>query len=46
VSLDRDTPVTLGITGPGMSQAEAEARIDYGAQAVDSAIDMVHELDS
>ncbi len=46
VSLDRDTPVTLGITGPGMSQDEAQARTDYGAQAVDSAIDMVHELDS
>ena len=46
VSLDRDVPVTLGITGPGMSQDEAAARIDYGATAVDSAIDMVHELDS
>jgi 6,7-dimethyl-8-ribityllumazine synthase len=46
VSLDRDTPVTMGITGPGMSQDEAAARIDYGATAVNSAIDMVHELDS
>jgi 6,7-dimethyl-8-ribityllumazine synthase len=46
VSLDRDTPVTLGITGPGMSQDEAEARIDYGARAVESAVDMVRELDT
>ena len=46
VSLDRDTPVTLGIIGPGMSQDEAAARIDYGASAVHAAIDMVHELDS
>jgi len=46
VSLDRDTPVTLGITGPGMSHDEAEARIDHGATAVNSAIDMVHELES
>ncbi|MFB6298298.1 MAG: 6,7-dimethyl-8-ribityllumazine synthase [Salinirussus sp.] len=46
VSLDRDTPVTLGITGPGMSQDEAEARVDYGAQAVESAVDMVRELDT
>ncbi|MFC7135011.1 MULTISPECIES: 6,7-dimethyl-8-ribityllumazine synthase [Salinibaculum] len=46
VSLDRDTPVTLGITGPGMSQDEADARVDYGATAVDSAIDLVHELES
>jgi len=45
VSLDRDTPVTLGITGPGMSQDEAEARTDYGATAVHSAIDLVHELE-
>jgi 6,7-dimethyl-8-ribityllumazine synthase len=29
-----------------MSQAEAEARTDYGARAVDSAIDMIQELDS
>ena len=46
VSLDRDTPVTLGITGPGMSQDEARARVDYGAQAVRSAIQMVAELNN
>ena len=46
VSLDRDTPVTLGITGPGMSQDEAAARVDHGATAVDSAIEMADELDS
>lgn len=46
VSLDRDTPVMLAITGPGMSQDEAEARVDYGASAVHSAIDYVHELES
>ena len=45
VSLDRDTPVTLGITGPGMSRAEAEERVEYGAQAVRSAIDTVEELE-
>ena len=44
VSLDRDTPVALGITGPGMSQDEAVARIDYGATAVESAIDLASEL--
>ena len=46
VSLDRDTPVALGITGPGMSQDEAAARVDYGATAVHSAIDMAEEFDS
>jgi 6,7-dimethyl-8-ribityllumazine synthase len=44
VSLDRDTPVTLGIIGPGMSRAEAEARVTYGARAVDSVVDLVEEL--
>ena len=44
VSLDRDTPVTLGIVGPGMSQDEAVARTDKGAGAVASAIDLAQEL--
>ena len=44
VSLERDTPVALGITGPGMSQAEAEERIDYGASAVRSAISLAEEF--
>jgi len=42
VSLDRNTPVMLGITGPGMSSKEAKERIDYAAQAVESAVQM-HE---
>ncbi|WP_276272433.1 6,7-dimethyl-8-ribityllumazine synthase [Haloarcula litorea] len=40
VSLDRDTPVTLGIIGPGMSTAEAEARTHKGGTAVTSAIEL------
>jgi len=44
VSLRRDTPVTFGVTGPGMSQAEAEERIAYGATAVESAISLAEEL--
>jgi len=46
VSLRRDTPVALGIIGPGMSHDEARARIDYGATAVESAIDTVTELEA
>jgi 6,7-dimethyl-8-ribityllumazine synthase len=46
VSLDRDTPVAFGITGPGMNQDEAVARVDYGATAVHSAIDMIEELNA
>jgi 6,7-dimethyl-8-ribityllumazine synthase len=44
VSLDRDTPVTLGIIGPGMSTAEAEARTDKGGSAVTSAIELATNL--
>jgi 6,7-dimethyl-8-ribityllumazine synthase len=44
VSLDRDTPVTLGVIGPGMSTAEAKARVEYGARAVESAVDLVESL--
>ena len=46
VSLDRDTPVTLGIIGPGMSADEAAARTHKGGEAVTSAIDLVSELQS
>lgn len=46
VSLRRDTPVTLGIIGPGMSQAEAEERVGHGASAVRSAISLAEELDT
>jgi 6,7-dimethyl-8-ribityllumazine synthase len=44
VSLERDTPVTFGVTGPGMSAAEAEERVEYGATAVESAISLAEEL--
>ncbi|PSQ32227.1 6,7-dimethyl-8-ribityllumazine synthase [Halobacteriales archaeon QS_9_67_15] len=44
VSLDRDTPVAFGVIGPGMSAAEAKARSDYGATAVESALDLVEAL--
>lgn len=43
VSLDRDVPVTLGITGPGMTAEEARNRVDYGAQAVYSAVELIEE---
>ncbi|WP_178916544.1 6,7-dimethyl-8-ribityllumazine synthase [Natronomonas gomsonensis] len=44
VSLERDTPVAFGVIGPGMSQAEAEERIEYGATTVRSAIELAEEL--
>lgn len=44
VSLDRDTPVTLGVSGPGMSVDEARARVHKGADAVESAISLAEQL--
>jgi 6,7-dimethyl-8-ribityllumazine synthase len=40
VGLDRDTPVTFGISGPGMSGDEARERVEKGAEAVNAAIQM------
>ncbi|MFC7199999.1 6,7-dimethyl-8-ribityllumazine synthase [Halospeciosus flavus] len=45
VSLERDTPVALGVIGPGMSGAEARERTDKGAEAVESALDLYQELE-
>ncbi|AKH97727.1 6,7-dimethyl-8-ribityllumazine synthase [Halanaeroarchaeum sulfurireducens] len=44
VSLERDTPVTLGVSGPGMSGDEARARTHKGAEAVESAIHLAEQL--
>lgn len=43
VSLDRDTPVTWGVSGPGMSGAEARERVEVGGRAVDAAVSLVEE---
>ncbi|MFC7045504.1 6,7-dimethyl-8-ribityllumazine synthase [Halobacteriaceae archaeon GCM10025711] len=44
VSLTHDKPVAFGVTGPGMTAEEANARADKGASAVESAVDMVEAL--
>jgi len=44
VSIDRDTPVTFGVTGPGQSGAEAYERVDKGGAAVDAAVDLAEAL--
>ncbi len=44
VSLERDKPVTFGVSGPGMSGAEAREREQKGAEAVNAAVDMVEVL--
>jgi 6,7-dimethyl-8-ribityllumazine synthase len=44
VSLERDTPVLFGVSGPGMSGAEARERVEKGAEAVYAAVEMVEAL--
>lgn len=44
ISLDRDTPVTLGVTGPGMTAEQARDRVAAGSKAVESALDLLDEL--
>lgn len=44
ISVERDTPVTLGVTGPGMTSKEASERIEYGAEAVQAAVELVDSL--
>jgi 6,7-dimethyl-8-ribityllumazine synthase len=44
VSLERDLPVTFGVSGPGQSGAEARERVGKGAEAVNAAVDMVGTL--
>jgi 6,7-dimethyl-8-ribityllumazine synthase len=44
VSLNRDIPVCFGVIGPNMSAAEASERIEYGADAMNAALDMIVEF--
>ena len=44
LSLEYGKPVTLGISGPGMTRLEAHQRIDYSKRAVEAAIKLVKRL--
>lgn len=44
ISVNRDTPIGFGVTGPGMSGAEAHERTEYGESAVDAALDLHCQL--
>ncbi|MDO5848668.1 MAG: 6,7-dimethyl-8-ribityllumazine synthase [Methanobrevibacter sp.] len=46
LSLEYEKPVTLGISGPGMTRLDAHRRIDMGKKAVDAAIKMCERLES
>ena len=48
LSLDYNKPVTLGISGPGMTRLDANRRVTYGKSAVEAAVklcDRLKELD-
>ncbi len=44
ISLETGKPIGLGITGPGMTWAQAEARVANGAHAVEAAVAQVRAL--
>ncbi|MDH7594107.1 MAG: 6,7-dimethyl-8-ribityllumazine synthase [Methanomicrobiales archaeon] len=44
LGLEFGKPVTLGISGPGMTRLEAHERVDYAKRAVESAIKLVQRL--
>ena len=44
ISLDFDKPVSLGISGPGMTRLEAHERVDYAKRAVESAVKMIKRM--
>ena len=44
LSLEFEKPVSLGITGPGMTQLEAVERIETGRDAVDVVVKMLKRL--
>jgi 6,7-dimethyl-8-ribityllumazine synthase len=44
LSLEYGKPVTLGVSGPGMTRIEAQERVDYAKRAVEAAVKMVKRL--
>ena len=44
LSLEYEKPVALGISGPGMSRAEAHARVNYAKRAVEAAVKSLKKL--
>ncbi|MBE0516123.1 MAG: 6,7-dimethyl-8-ribityllumazine synthase [Methanophagales archaeon] len=41
LSLEYNKPVTLGVSGPGMTRLEAQERVDYAKRAVEAAVKLV-----
>ncbi|HEY0196548.1 MAG TPA: 6,7-dimethyl-8-ribityllumazine synthase [Methanobacterium sp.] len=45
LALEYDKPVSLGVTGPGMTRLEAHQRVDYAKRAVEAAVKMCKRLE-
>ncbi len=46
LALQYDKPVSLGISGPGLTRLEAMERVEYSKRAVESVVKMVEKLKS
>lgn len=44
LALEYGKPVTLGISGPGMSRLDASERVEYAKRAVEAAVKMIRML--
>lgn len=44
IAVETEKPVSLGISGPGMSRLQAHERVEYAKRAVESAVKMVRRL--
>lgn len=45
LSLEYKKPVSLGISGPGLSRLEAHERIEYAKRAVESVVKMIRRME-
>ncbi|MBN1540033.1 MAG: 6,7-dimethyl-8-ribityllumazine synthase [Candidatus Thermoplasmatota archaeon] len=45
ISLDAGKPVGLGITGPGMTRGQAQARIDNARSAVEACVKLIRNTE-
>ncbi|KQM11059.1 6,7-dimethyl-8-ribityllumazine synthase [Methanomassiliicoccales archaeon RumEn M1] len=45
LSLQYDKPVTLGISGPGMTRLQAEDRVEKGREALEACVKLLKNLD-
>ncbi len=44
LALEYEKPVSLGISGPGLSRLQAHERVDYAKRAVESVVKMIKRL--